>query len=104
MVAALDISPLSFIAGARLGDINRYADMTGGPILNTNKKEVGTRLAELIDQLRERYTLGYKPLTARPSGTYCKLHLAVSGAAYKEHPDQLKGGGVLVRMRQGYYR
>jgi VWFA-related protein len=104
MVAALDISPLSFIAGARLGDISRYADMTGGPILNTNKKEVGTRLAELIDQLRERYTLGYKPLTARPSGTYCKLHLAVSGAAYKEHPDQLKGGGVLVRMRQGYYR
>ena len=99
----MDINPLSFIAGARLGDIRRYADTTGGPVLNTSKKEVAARLAELIDQLRERYTLGYKPSTARPAGTYCKLHLALSSAAY-EPPSDLRKGSVLVRVRQGYYR
>jgi VWFA-related protein len=101
IVAALN--PLSFIAGGRLGDINRYADMTGGPILNTSKKEAAARLAELIDQLRERYTLGYKPSTSRPAGTYCKLHLTLNSAAHQAHSDLLKDG-VLVRTRQGYYR
>ena len=103
VVAALDINPLSFLAGGRLGDINRYADATGGPILNTSKKEVAARLAELIDQLRERYTLGYKPSTSKPAGTYCKLHLALSANAYQEQSD-LRKRSVLVRMRQGYYR
>jgi VWFA-related protein len=103
MVAALDMNPFSFIAGARLGDINRYADATGGPVLNTSKKEVAARLAELIDQLRERYTLGYKPSTSKVAGTYCKLHLALSSAAYEE-PSDLRKGSVFVRVRQGYYR
>jgi VWFA-related protein len=103
MVAALDINPLSFLAGARVGDINRYAGATGGPILNTSKKEVATRLAELIDELRERYTLGYKPSTPKPAGTYCRLKLTLNSAAHKERSDLIKGG-VLVRVRQGYYR
>ena len=103
MVAALDINPLSFIAGARLGDINRYADMTGGPVLNTSKNDVAARLAELIDQLRDRYTLGYKPSISRPTGTFCKLHLTLNSGAYKEH-SELGKGRILVRTRQGYYR
>lgn len=103
LVAALDINPLSFIAGGRLGDINRYADMTGGPILNTGKTEVATRLAELIDELRERYTFGYKPSMSRPAGTYCKLHLTINSAAYKEY-SELGKSSSLVRTRQGYYR
>jgi Ca-activated chloride channel family protein len=103
IVAAMDINPLSFIAGARLGDINRYADATGGPVLHTSKKEVAIRLAELIDQLRERYTLGYKPSTAKPAATYCKLHLALSSAAYEEQ-SELRKDRVLIRMRHGYYR
>ena len=103
MVAAMDINPFSFIAGGRFGDINRYADATGGPVLNTSKKEVAARLAELIDQLRERYTLGYKPSTSKPAGTYCKLHLALSSTAYEE-PSDLRKGSVFVRVRRGYYR
>jgi VWFA-related protein len=103
MIAALDINPLSFMAGGRVGDINRYADATGGPILNTRKKEVAARLAELIDQLRERYTLGYKPSAPKLAGTYCKLHLTLNSAAHKERSDLIKGG-VLVRVRRGYYR
>jgi VWFA-related protein len=46
-IAAADVTPLVFVVGARTGDINHYADMTGGPVLKTSKKEVAARLAEL---------------------------------------------------------
>jgi VWFA-related protein len=102
-VAAMDITPFAFLGGGRTGDIRTYADITGGPVLSTTKKEVAVRLAELIDQLRQRYTLGYKPSNSKPAGTYCKLHLALDPAAYKQRTG-LPKGGVIVRTKQGYYR
>src|SRR5579863_3091678 len=50
-VAAADLNPFSFIVGGRIGDVKKYAEMTGGPVLNTSKKEVAARLALLIDQI-----------------------------------------------------
>jgi VWFA-related protein len=102
-VAAMDINPFAFIAGGRIGDIHRYADITGGPTLSTTKKDVAIRLAELLDLLRQRYTLGYRPSNSRPAGTYCKLHLALDPLAHKERTE-LPKGGVLLRFKQGYYR
>jgi VWFA-related protein len=101
-MAVTDISPLSFIAGGRLGDINKYADATGGPVLKTNKKEITARLSELLDQLRERYTLGYKPSTSRAPGSFCKLEVSLTPVAY-QHGNSRKRD-VLVRSRHGYYR
>ena len=43
-MAVTDVSPLSFLAGGRVGDINKYADATGGPVLKTSKKEITARL------------------------------------------------------------
>ncbi len=103
VIAAADVTPFGFIAGARLGDINHYADITGGPVLKTSKKEVATRLAELIDELRARYTLGYVPLGTKPPGTFCKTEVKLLPAAYKEHPE-LRKSDVVVRTRRGYYR
>jgi VWFA-related protein len=95
-IAMADISPLSFMTGGRIGDINKYADLTGGPVLKSSGKEVGTRLARLIDQLRGRYTLGYKPSTAKPPGTFCNLRVTLTSAA--------KDRFYLVRTKRGYYR
>jgi len=103
VIAAADVTPFAFIAGARLGDIDHYAGMTGGPVLKTSKKEVAARLAELIDELRARYTLGYVPVGTKPAGTFCKTEVKLLPAAYKEHPG-LRKSEVAVRTRRGYYR
>jgi VWFA-related protein len=102
-VAASFATPFAFMFGARVGDINHYADMTGGPVLNTSKKEVAARLAELLDQLRARYTLGYVPSSAKPAGTFCKTEVTLAVNAYKEHGGFRKSEAA-VRARRGYYR
>ena len=102
-VIALDASPLAFIGGARLGDVKRYAEATGGPVLDTSKKEVAAKLALLIDQLRNRYTLGYKPATSKPQGTFCKVQLGLRPEVYRDHPE-FKKRDILVRTKRGYYR
>jgi hypothetical protein len=98
---ALDANPLAMLFGGRTGDIRKYADMTGGPVLDTSKKEIAARLAALVDQIRLRYTLGYKPSTPKPQGTFCQLRLQLNPATMKARADLHK---VQVRTRQGYYR
>lgn len=97
LVLAADV----FMYGARTGDIHKYADLTGGPVLSTNKGESVERLAELIDELRGRYTLGYKPSTSKSTGTFCKLQLQLSPDAGKDIPDERD---VVIRTKSGYYR
>jgi hypothetical protein len=103
VLAAADLNPLAFIAGGRFGDINEYADITGGPVLKSSKKEVADQLARLLDQLRARYTLGYKPSIEKPEGSYCKLQVTLAPAAYRGSPARRKTEFV-VRAKHGYYR
>jgi VWFA-related protein len=101
LVFVADATPFAMMYGARTGDIHRYADLTGGPVLNTSKKEAADRLSELIDELRGRYTLGYKPSTVKPDGTFCKVQLQFSPDARKDIAD---GRDVVIRTKSGYYR
>ncbi len=101
-MAVTDVSPLSFLAGGRVGDINKYADATGGPVLKTSKKEITARLSELLDRLRERYTLGYKPSREKAAGSFCKLEVSLTSLAYQR--GNLRKRDILVRSRHGYYR
>jgi hypothetical protein len=94
-------NPFAMITGARTGDVRKYAELTGGPVLDTSKKEIAARLAELVDQIRLRYTIGYKPSIAKPEGTYCKLQLKLAPEALKARADLRK---LRVYTRQGYYR
>jgi VWFA-related protein len=89
--------------GTRLGDIDEFARATGGPVLSTGTKEVPENLALLIDRVRARYTLGYKPVSAEPQGKFCKLSLRVRPEFLSEHPEVRKQG-VVVMTRSGYYR
>jgi hypothetical protein len=93
---------MSLFVGGRIGDINKYADMTGGPVLKSSKKEVATRLAELIDQLRARYTLGYKPGSVKPPGSFCKLQVQQSDGYLRRTHTQKQD--FIVRSREGYLR
>jgi VWFA-related protein len=89
--------------GTRVGDIDEYAKATGGPVLSTGTKEVPENLALLIDRVRARYTLGYKPTSAESRGRFCKLSLRVRPEFLSEHPEVRKQG-IVVMTRSGYYR
>jgi VWFA-related protein len=80
------------------GDVYKYAEQTGGEVLRSNKEEVSSKLAELIDHIRTRYSLGYRPSVEQPIGKFCKLKLTVTpGIEQRE-------GKVMVKARAGYYR
>jgi VWFA-related protein len=92
----------SGFGGTRIGDIDAYAKATGGPVLNTGTRDAPERLALLLDVIRARYTLGYKPTQVEPPGKFCKLSLRLSPEVADEHPE-LRKQGLLVSTRSGYY-
>src|SRR4051812_36905104 len=41
--------------------VNKYAEETGGEVLGADKNEVDERLGAMIDRLRARYAIGFRP-------------------------------------------
>ena len=93
---------MAFEAGARkknpAGDAHKYAEITGGVSPGLRGKNVEARLAEAIDDLRSRYTIGYRPTGPKPAGSFCRVRVALAPGA----PLRPKEWRVLVR--EGYYR
>ncbi|HYL73456.1 MAG TPA: VWA domain-containing protein [Bryobacteraceae bacterium] len=80
------------------GDVHKYADQTGGQVMKSGKAEVATKLAELIDQIRTRYSLGYRPSAGQPPGKFCEIKLKVTPEVERRE------GKALVKAKRGYYR
>jgi len=80
------------------GDVNHYAERTGGDIMKSGKDEVGAKLAQLIDQIRTRYTLGYYPSVKQPQHKFCELRVGIKPVAGKRDRQ------LVVRTKRGYYR
>ena len=80
------------------GDVYQYAERTGGDVTKSSKDEVSTKLAQLIDEIRSRYTLGYYPSVKQPKGKFCEIKLLIRAETQKRE------GRLLVRTKQGYYR
>ena len=80
------------------GDVYKYAEQTGGEVMRASKEEVSTKLAELIDHIRTRYSFGYRPSVEQPSGKFCKVKLTVAPGVEKRE------GKLAVRTTAGYYR
>ena len=80
------------------GDAYKYAELTGGFAMELRGKKVEDRLADAIDNLRGRYTIGYRPAEDRPAGTFCKVKVTLAPEA-PLHPREWK-----VLARAGYYR
>ena len=57
------------------GDARKYAEWTGGRAVRLRGKQPEERLAELIDNLRARYTIGYRPSDPQLVGTFRKIHV-----------------------------
>ncbi|HEY1966036.1 MAG TPA: hypothetical protein VGG59_13940, partial [Acidobacteriaceae bacterium] len=80
------------------GDVYQYAERTGGDVMKSSKDEVSTKLAQLIDEIRSRYTLGYYPSLKQPKGKFCEIKLQIRAETQKRE------GRLVVRTKQGYYR
>jgi Ca-activated chloride channel family protein len=80
------------------GDVYKYAEQTGGQVMKSSKEEVAAKLADLIDQIRTRYSLGYRSSVDQPPGKFCEIKLSVSTDVVKRE------GQVVVKAKRGYYR
>ena len=91
------------LSSGHYGDVERFAEMTGGLTVQASAGDVDARLAAMLDVLRQRYTLGFKPDKTKPDGTPCHLKVTLSPAFFADHP-RLKAKEVVVRSRQTYVR
>jgi len=80
------------------GDARKYAELTGGQAVGMRGKQPEERLAQLIDELRARYTIGYRPADPQPPGTFRRIQVTLAPSA-KLRPKEWK-----VLAREGYYR
>jgi len=80
------------------GDVHKYADRTGGKVMTSSKNEVSAKLAQMIDEIRTRYTLGYYPSTHQPKDKFCEINVQIRPEVEKRE------GQLLVRTKKGYYR
>jgi len=107
LLSAAQRHPGEIVGGARVGDIANYASITGGPVVYSAGKSATAQLAELLDKLRSRYTLGYKPAASGPKGDhegkFCKLRVTLTPQAYGNHPEWKKSN-IEVLAKSGYYR
>jgi VWFA-related protein len=84
------------------GDVYKYSLETGGTVFEpTGAKQAAQRLSEMIDQIRNRYALGYHPSASSdqtPTGQFYQLKLKLTPEAEKRE------GKLIVRTRRGFYR
>jgi hypothetical protein len=80
------------------GSVRKYALASGGEVIETSAKRMQEHLASLIDNLRLRYTLGYRPAITQPKGKFSAIKVRLTPAARK-----IIGGDVTISARQGYY-
>jgi VWFA-related protein len=94
----MNVSEAPYAKSFPPGDARRYAELTGGQAVGLRGKRPEERLAQLIDELRARYTIGYSPSAPQPAGKFCKINVELV-PLHKLRPTEWK-----VLARQGYYR
>jgi VWFA-related protein len=106
-VSASQRNPGQPFTGTRVGGIAHYAELTGGPVVYSTGKSSLIQLAALLDDLRSRYTLGYKPAATAQEGDregkFRKLRVSLTPGAFQNHPEWKKSE-IEVRAESGYYR
>jgi VWFA-related protein len=80
------------------GDVYKYAERTGGEVMKSSKDEVSAKLAQVIDEIRTRYTIGYYPSVKQPKGKFSEIRVRIKAETAKRE------GPLLVRTKKGYYR
>ena len=77
--------------------ISHYVRETGGLKLQTNKSDVSTKLAEIIERLRTRYSFGYTSTNQNRDGKFRKVRIELSPEVEKRE------GKIAILARKGYF-
>jgi VWFA-related protein len=80
------------------GEVYKYARATGGQVVESSSKKLPEKLAQLIDDIRLRYSLGYHPSVAKPAGRFCAIKVKLAPEAKNAQKN------LVVEAKQGYYR
>jgi VWFA-related protein len=80
------------------GEVYKYARSTGGQVVESSSKKLPAKLAQLIDDIRLRYSLGYHPSATKPKGRFCAIKVKLTPEVKKAQKD------LVVEAKQGYYR
>jgi VWFA-related protein len=77
--------------GSDMGDMSHLAEQTGGRAISVgNPDKLGKAFAEISNELRSQYSVGYTPTNDRHDGTFRKIEVK-SKDGYK------------IQARKGYY-
>ncbi|MCI0660229.1 MAG: VWA domain-containing protein, partial [Acidobacteria bacterium] len=77
--------------------IDPFATQTGGEVIKSPSLEINARLAQLVDHLRTRYSLGFSPKREQADGGYRQIRLILTPETNK------RLGEVVIKTKQGYY-
>jgi VWFA-related protein len=80
------------------GDVYQYSEQTGGHVIEASQKNMDVKLADWIDELRTRYTLGYHPPEGKTKSKFRKIEVKLS-PEIKE-----REGKMFIEAKRGYYR
>lgn len=80
--------------------VNSFVEQTGGEIFGADKKEVDTKLAVIIDRLRARYAIGFRPADAANDGKFRKVEIRIqTSKTRKEKPQVITKRGYYLQRR-----
>jgi hypothetical protein len=80
--------------------VNGYVEQTGGETLGASKNEVDAKLAVVIDRLRARYAIGFRPINETATDEFRRVEIKLSAAPKrKERPVVLTKRGYYLRRR-----
>src|SRR5437764_813136 len=66
--------------------VNEFVEQTGGEIVGADKTEVDEKLGAVIDRLRARYAIGFRPTDTTDDGKFRKVEIKVVGAKKGKEP------------------
>lgn len=80
------------------GNVKEYAGISGGIVISSSKSNGSEALLDLLDKLKLRYTIAYRPSEAASAGSFRHISLRISPEAMS------RLGPTSVQTREGYFR
>jgi len=89
-------NPYASLNGSYHPGVDRYVEQTGGEVVYANNKEVAGKLALLIDHLRLRYAVGFRPTDDNDDNKFRSVEIKIAN-------NQRKDKKAIVLTKRGYY-
>jgi VWFA-related protein len=89
---------LPMIKALHPGSLQNYAERTGGEVIRATESHVSERMADLLEHLRARYSLGYSPTNTARDGRFRSIKVKLSPEKQAQ-----SGKKLAVRAKEGYY-